>query len=401
MAPFGARPAPRFRTRATLRVRQDGDYLGHRTPARHELDLMMETDLVVVVTGGAGYLGRVLVAQLLENRVLTPTEVRVLDLQAPTQSSPRLRWLQGDVRDLDAVRGACRGAHLVFHCAAIVDWGRVSDRELEAVNVGGTTNVVEACRLEGTPALVHTSTMDVVYTGHPILDGDESLPIATRFPNGYCRTKAQAEIAALAANGTELKKPGPNGERQLLVTAVRPCCVFGEGDPFHIGSLIEMARKGRLVRVGDGSARSQFCYVGNVAHLHLLAGKLLRVADGPPAGRAYFVTDDEPANFFDFLSPFVQAAGYSVPPPDRALPRGPLYAVGTMLEGLSWLVRPLVRFTPVLTRFAVDFVCLDFTIRTDKAHRELGYTPRYSPHEARVRVIEHYQGATDRESASE
>jgi nucleoside-diphosphate-sugar epimerase len=353
---------------------------------------MSQTPLTVVVTGGAGYLGRVLVDQLLEGSVLEPTEVRVFDLTSPARSDPRLSWVRGDVRDSAALRKVCQSAHLVIHCAAIVDWGRVAEHELESVNVGGTRNVIEACRAEGVPSLVHTSTMDVVYTGRPIIDGDETLPLAIRFPNAYCRTKTEAERIALAANDSELAHPGPNGERRLRVVAIRPCCIYGEDDPHHIGSLLAMANRGRLMRIGDGRARSQFCYVGNVAHLQLLAAKALRSPESPPAaGRAYFVTDAEPANFFEFLAPFVEAAGHRMPSAARALPRGPLYALGALLEGVAWAVRPVTRFTPVITRFAVDFVCLDFTIRTDRASRELGYVPRYSPRAAQERTIAHYR----------
>jgi nucleoside-diphosphate-sugar epimerase len=43
-----------------------------------------------------------------------------------------------------------------------------------------------------------------------------------------------------------------------------------------------------------------------------------------------------------------------------------------------------------VTRFAVDFVTQDFTIRTDKAARELGYEPLYPPEEAIERTVAYY-----------
>lgn len=340
----------------------------------------------VVVTGGAGFLGRRVVDQLLEaDGLLAPSEVRVLDLAPGSRAD--VVHVRGDIRSREIVASALRGAELVIHCAASVDWGRESEDVLRAINVGGTENVMDACRSEGVPAMVHTSTLDVVYSGRPILDGDETLPYPERHLNAYCRTKTEAEKRVLAENG-----------RGLATSVIRPCCIFGEGDPFHVEPLLEMARRGRLFRVGDGRARSQFSYAGNVAHALLLAGRALLEPERRGAGQAYFVTDCEPANFFDFVTPFVEAEGVRMPPASAGLPRAPLYALGALLEGASELARPFVRFTPTLTRFAVDFVCLDFTIRSDKLARELGYTPRFSPEEAIARTAEWHR-ARAREAA--
>ncbi len=339
---------------------------------------------VVLVTGGAGYLGDVIVGQLLEGSVFDVREVRVLDLEPSPRANARVNSLIADVRDAGAVLDAVRGVDVVFHAAALVDWGRVSDTELCAVNVGGTEHVIAACQAQNVGAMVHTSTLDVVYSGQAVLGGDESLPYPERFPNAYCRTKCAAEQLALAANGTALEGGG-----ELRTTVVRPCSIFGEADPFHIGSLVEMAARNRLVRIGDGRSKSQFCYVGNVAHAHLLAARSLLSDEPRAAGEVYFALDFAPENFFDFLAPFVEAAGYAMP--ERRLPRSPLYALGGLLEGASAVVRPLVSFKPKLTRFAVDFVTKDFTIDSDKAARHLGYAPRFSREEAVRRTADYYR----------
>lgn len=344
---------------------------------------MEQQRINVLVTGGAGFLGRALLAELLrEEGALPVREVRVLDLRAASlaRDDPRLVPLVGDVRDYAAVLRACQGADVVIHSAALVDWGRLPEQELEAVNVGGTDNVIRACLEAGVPALVHTSTLDVVYSGRPITDGDESLPYAERHVNAYCRTKAEAERHVIAADG----------DGALRTVVVRPCSIFGEGDPYHVTSLIAMARRMPLFRIGDGKSRSQHVYVGNVAHAHLLAARALLRPGSPAAGQVYFVTDFPAKNFFDYLEPILNGAGYRMLPWALSVPRGVMYGLAVALEGAARLLRPVVRFTPTVTRFAVDFVCLELTFRSDKAARELGYRPIYSEEQAFARTIAYF-----------
>ncbi|XP_071622207.1 3 beta-hydroxysteroid dehydrogenase type 7 isoform X1 [Heliangelus exortis] len=95
---------------------------------------------VVVVTGGAGFLGMHLVRTLLEEEPELK-ELRVLDLEGPKElqhPDPRVQWLRGDVGDAEAVGRALRGADVVFHCAGKVGVGEgTPPGELGRVNVQG------------------------------------------------------------------------------------------------------------------------------------------------------------------------------------------------------------------------------------------------------------------------
>ena len=199
--------------------------------------------------------------------------------------------------------------------------------------------------------------------------------------NGYVKTKIDGEREALAADD-------PAG---LRVSVIRPASIYGPGDPYHIQALIDLAAKGSLFRVGNGSSRSQMVYVDNVAHGMILAAADLIAPHPVAGGQVYFITDGPPANFFDFFAPPVEAAGHRMPPPERGLPVAPLFALGAVLEGVAWLVRPVWRFAPNLTRFSIRFVALDFTVGSEKAARELGYAPLVEPDEAMRRTCEYYE----------
>jgi len=362
------------------------------------------TGPAILITGGAGFIGRAVLAELAkpgETAVLRPREVRVIDVRPGALADrPDITAIAGDIRSPDDLRRACRDIDVVIHCAAIIDWGHGPDQLVQAVNVTGTENVIAACAEAGVQALVHTSSEDVVYTGKPIVDGDETLPYATHFHSAYCRTKTLSEQLVLRADGLcRAARPHPARRadatdattRRLRTTAIRPVGVYGEGDPLHIGSLLQMAERMPLIRIGDGSGRCQHVYVGNVAHALLLAARNLLETPDRAGGRAFFITDSAPANFFDFFEPIITAAGKRMLPPSLSLPHQPLRAIGAALEGLSWLLRPVLPFNPKLSRFSVDFVCHDFTFKSDQARECLGYQPVYSQAAAMARTVDHYR----------
>lgn len=127
-------------------------------------------------------------------------------------------------------------------------FARFAERRLsEAVNVGGTQNVLREASAAGARRLVHTSTNNVAFDGRPVVDGDETYPYAEGARDLYTATKLRAEKCVLAAND----------EGGLLTCAIRPGGIFGPGEERILPALVEQCAKGRLVIViGDGRAAS-------------------------------------------------------------------------------------------------------------------------------------------------
>ena len=113
-----------------------------------------------------------------------------------------------------------------------------------------------------------------------------------------------------------------------------------------IPRLIERARFGSLRRVGDGTNRVDMVYVENAASAHLQAAEALK-AGSPVAGRAYFISQGEPVNCWDWIDEILGLAG--LPPARRSISLAAAWRVGAVLEtGYSLLGRTS---EPRMTRF--------------------------------------------------
>lgn len=336
----------------------------------------------VLVTGSSGFLGKAIVKELLDEQApLQATEIRLFDLARPVMDPhPRVKFIQGDIRDIQALNEAFKGVDLVMHTAAIVDWGTHSEEEVLAVNTTGTENVIQACREAGVKYLVYTGSLDAVYGGKPLIDIDESVEYPEKHETMYCTSKYLGEKMVMEANG--------NG---LSTCVLRPSDIYGEDDPYHMESLIDMAKGGFYVRIGNGTARTQHVYVHNIAFAHLLAGRAMLSGNTKILGNAYFITDGPGANFFKFFDAIVAGAGYKIRPKNFWIPRKIAYVMGSMSEAIAWLMRPFKKYHPKFSRFAVTYTCTTFTFSADKAKRDFGFYLKYTEEEAVQRTIEYYK----------
>lgn len=157
----------------------------------------------VVVTGGAGFLGRRLARALLARGALAGPDGRpapverlvLLDVVAAEGfADPRVEVVAGDVADEDVLRRVVDDATgSVFHLAAVVSAQAEADFDLGMrVNLDATRRLLEACRrLRTPPRLVATSSV-AVYGGElPPLVGDDT---ALRPQSSYGIAKAMGEL---------------------------------------------------------------------------------------------------------------------------------------------------------------------------------------------------------------
>ena len=142
----------------------------------------------VIITGGAGFLGRKLARAILERGTLAGpdgapaqvTELVLFDNVPPDDLGGRAEAVTGDIGDAATVRDLVGGdAASVFHLAAIVSAGAEEDFDLGyRVNLDGTRNLLEACRgLAAPPRLVFASSIAVYGGDLPETIEDDTPPL--------------------------------------------------------------------------------------------------------------------------------------------------------------------------------------------------------------------------------
>ena len=172
----------------------------------------------------------------------------------------------------------------------------------------------------------------------------------------------------------------------MLTVALRPHLIFGPRDNHLIPRVIERARSGQLRRVGDGTNLVDIVYVENAAEAHLLAADRL-TPGSPVAGQAYFISQGEPVNLWEWINQLLEAVG--VAPVRRSISYGAARAVGAILEVLYTLVGATSE--PKMTRFVAHQLAKSHYFSIDKARADLDYEPRVSTEEGLRRTVESFR----------
>lgn len=150
----------------------------------------------VLVTGATGFVGshttRRLLAEGHELRVLVRDPAKFVDLMGRMDvDATAVEVVRGDITDAAGVRDAVHGCDAVVHAAAVVATDPTMEAAMEATNLAGTTNVIDAATDAGCDPVVYVSSVaalfpfqtDPVTAEHPVMGNDEA----------YGRTKAACE----------------------------------------------------------------------------------------------------------------------------------------------------------------------------------------------------------------
>lgn len=225
---------------------------------------------MILVTGATGFVGRHLVARLVEaGRAVRALARREADL-------PGVELVQGDVRNLSAVVSAARGCEAVIHLVGIIR--ERPGASFRRVHVRGTETVVRACEEARVPRLLHMS----------------ALGARPRARSRYHRTKWQAEEIVRAAG--------------LAHTTFRPSVIFGAGNSF-LPQVRALLHRGPIIPIiGDGTSLLQPVWVEDVVSCFLGA-----LDNADTVRRTFELAGPETLGFEQLLDLVAEAEGIQKP----------------------------------------------------------------------------------------
>ncbi|HZK49669.1 MAG TPA: NAD-dependent epimerase/dehydratase family protein [Thermoleophilia bacterium] len=228
----------------------------------------------VLVTGGAGFIASHVSDRLLDRGF----DVAIVDNLATgkRENIPAgARFHEVDVRDarLAEVFEAERPDIVIHHAAQMDVRKSVTDPRYDAdVNLLGTLNLLECCRVHGTRKVVYAGTGGAMFGEAAYLPVDEKHPVQPISPYGVSKHTVEHYLYAYRANFgldyTVLRYPNVYGPRQDP---------HGEAGVVAIFSL--QLLNGETPRIfGDGTKTRDYCYVGDIVEANMLA--IERGSDG-------------------------------------------------------------------------------------------------------------------------
>jgi UDP-glucose 4-epimerase len=232
----------------------------------------------LLVTGGAGYIGSVVTARLLEGG----HEVTVLDDLSTGHAeavAPAARLVVAGIADDRAVREVLAGgvdAVLHFAARSLVGESETAPERYFGNNVGGTLALLESMRATGVRGLVFSSTCAVY--GEPVTPGplDESNPYRPQSAYGASKVAADMMISAFtrahAFAAVSLRyfnaagAYGAFGERHTTETHLIPLALRTLTEPDRVLQIL-----GTDYPTPDGTAVRDYIHVLDLADAHVLA----------------------------------------------------------------------------------------------------------------------------------
>lgn len=340
------------------------------TRAKEELTEHPKTWLV---TGAAGFIGSNIVETLLSlgqqvvglDNFLTGHPHNLDGVLAHSREPQRFTFIEGDIRDLDTCREACKNVDVVLHQAALGSVPRSINDPLTThqINADGTLHMLLAARDAKAGRFVFASSSSV-YGDHPGLPKVEDVvgtplspyAIAKRSAEHYAQTFHRhygMETVGLRYFNVFGSRQDPNGAYAAVIPRWisgmyrgEPCCIFG-----------------------DGKTSRDFCHVSNVVAANILAA----VAPSEAAGHVFNIACGEQMTLDELFDAIKAGLKPFRPEVETIRPSYNDFRSGDIHHSLA---------------------------DTSKARRLLGYVPIIRAREGLAETVQWYVGALQRAAAS-
>ena len=335
---------------------------------------------LILITGGAGWLGGRVVAALTsglqEAGPLAVGGYKVRALAPAGEDTAALRAhgvdiITGDIRDaatLKALMANAEGAVLI-HLAGIIHPQKVA--QFEAINTQGAINLVAAAKKARVRrAVIMSSNSPMGCNPHPDHRFTEESPYNPYM--GYGRSKMLMERVLRA----EIASKGP-----MEIVILRAPWFYGPNQPPRQTLFFQMVRDGKFPFVGNGANRRSMGYTDNLAQ-----GVLLAAAHPRAAGEIFWIADETPYTMNEIIETvgavLHEDFGMVVKPSKLRLP-GVIGDVATLVDATLQSLGVYQQKIHVLSEMNKTIAC-----EISKAKTMLGYAPQIALREGLRRSVE-------------
>lgn len=269
----------------------------------------------ILITGATGFIGGYTAQELCAQGHAVSALVR-FPKKAFALEQQGISLISADITDKESL-GRIQGPFdAVVHCAGYV---QDSNKDLlYRINVEGTENICRLAERLRARRLVYASSVAVV-------SANTQVPLTAGLPYGatnlYGSSKIEAEKAVVAARG-----------RGLPAAIIRPCMVYGEGEPHLFGLLMRLLQMRMLPLVDGGRNKMHLVYVKTVAEVMAAALTHDRFLEGD-----FLVADEDVLTVSEIFTTLARAVGA---PDPLALP----CCLTPLLAGLPFVGRKLSFF---------------------------------------------------------
>jgi uncharacterized protein YbjT (DUF2867 family) len=288
---------------------------------------------MILITGANGYIGRHLVARLVEQGERPRCLVRDLQRAAQVLPAEKVELVQGDTTKPATLEAAVQDIETIVHTAFMTaDLKESAGNHYATTNVDGTANLIDAAKAAGVRHIIELS----------------GLGTKPDRPGSYMQGRYEAEQMLI--------KSGLNW------TIIRPSILFGKGAPF-IKGLVDLIRTAPVVPlIGGGKILFQPIAVEDVVTV------IIKILADPAGTNGKIYTIGGPA-YYSFTQMIDELL--------KAMHTGRLKVYAPIpLVGIGAAAMEAVLPKPPLTRAAMTLFTFDNTTDLNSVERDFGFTPR-------------------------
>lgn len=233
----------------------------------------------VLVTGGAGYVGSILVPKLLKNgyKVVVVDTMYLSDIGLKdVKSNPNLKIVEGDIRSAETLKSSLKGVDAVIHLASISNdpSSDLNPQLTVEVNYDATINLAKLAKEAGAQRFIYASTSSV-YGIKEMPNVTEDLPLEPL--TIYSKTKAESEPFVLKLN-----------DSKFTAVVIRPATVCGYSPKMRLDLTVNILTmhallKGKITVFGGGQKRPNI-HIEDITDYYI---ELLKIAPEKIGGKIF------------------------------------------------------------------------------------------------------------------